>query len=94
MLPLRNAPKSDLTATYTFYFLLGKRKRFNQTSILRHLKAKCEYRNCGKRIPDVELIIDHKNHKNADTRWENIRVYCKKHHDVDIHGHIPKRLLR
>ena len=87
-------PKSDLIEMHTFYFLLGKRKRFNQTSILRHLKAKCEYRNCGKRISDVvELVIDHKNHNNADADWKNMKVCCTEHHDKH-HGHINKKLLR
>ena len=86
-------PRSDLIGIHTFYFLLGKRKRFNQTSILRYLKAKCEYRNCGKRIPDVKLVIDHKNHNNADADWKNMKVYCTKHHDKH-HGHINKKLLR
>lgn len=86
-------PRSDLIVTHTFYFLLGKRKRFNQTSILRYLKAKCEYPNCGKRIPEVELHLDHRNHINGDSRWRNMKVYCTKHHDKR-HGHINKKLLR
>ena len=90
MLPLRNAPKSDLTTTYTFYFLLGKRKRFNQTSILRHLKAKCEYSKCDKH---VDLILDHKDHNNENSDWKNIRIFCRTHHDK-VHGHIKKQYLR
>ena len=85
---------TKMAVFYTFYFLLGKRKRFNQTSILRHIKAKCEYRNCGKRISDgVKLIIDHKDHDNTNTDWKNMKVYCTKHHDIH-HGHINKKLLR
>ena len=58
-----------------------KRKRFNQTSILRYLNAKCE--RCGKKIPDVpELILHHRNHKSFDNRWKNIVIYCRKCHSI------------
>ena len=57
-----------------------KRKRFNQTTILRHLKAKCE--RCKGQIPDVNLSIHHKNGKSFDDDWKNVRVYCIPCHRI------------
>jgi len=58
----------------------NKRKRFNQTAILRHLKAKCE--RCEGQIPDVNLSIHHKNGKSFDADWKNVRVYCITCHRI------------
>jgi len=57
-----------------------KRRRFNQTAILRLLKAKCK--RCKKGIPEVDLTIHHKNHKSEDTDWKNIVIYCRKCHNI------------
>ena len=82
-------PRSDLIETHTFYFLLGKRKRFNQTSILRHLKAKCEFTKCGK---NTNLTLHHKDPRKG-TDWTNIIIYCREHHNR-VHGQIPKKAQR
>ena len=57
-----------------------KRKRFNQSAILRHLKAKCE--RCKERIPEVQLSVHHKNGKSFDDDWKNVRVYCIHCHRI------------
>ena len=84
---------SDFFITHTFYFLLAKRKRFNQTSILRHLKAKCEYTKhgtkCGK---NTNLTLHHKNPRKG-TDWTNIVIYCREHHNI-VHGQISKKSQR
>ena len=59
---------------------MGKRKRFNQSAILRYLKAKCE--KCGKRIPEVDLTTHHRNHNAKDDRWQNIVIYCRSCHNI------------
>ena len=57
-----------------------KRKRFNQSAILRHLKAKCE--RCGDGIPEVQLSVHHKNGKAYDDDWKNVRIYCIPCHRI------------
>ena len=57
-----------------------KRKRFNQTVILRHLKAKCD--RCKGQIPDVNLSVHHKNGKSFDADWKNVRIYCIPCHRI------------
>lgn len=59
---------------------MSDRKRFNQTSILRYLRAKCE--KCKRGIPEVELTIHHKDHNSANDRWDNIVIYCRKCHSI------------
>lgn len=56
------------------------RKRFNQTAILRYLKAKCQ--RCKKGIPEVDLTIHHRNHTSNDADWKNIVIYCRKCHNI------------
>lgn len=59
-----------------------KRKRFNQTSILKKLNAKCEKCGIPARSKDSNLTIHHKNHKSDDTDWKNIIIYCRKCHSI------------
>jgi|APSaa5957512535_1039671.scaffolds.fasta_scaffold252984_1 5-methylcytosine-specific restriction endonuclease McrA len=59
-----------------------KRKRFNQTSILKKLNAKCERCGISARSKDSNLTIHHKNHKSDDVDWKNIIIYCRKCHSV------------
>lgn len=59
---------------------MGKRKRFNQSAILRYLKARCE--RCHKGIPDVDLTTHHRNHNAGDDRWQNIVIYCRACHSI------------
>lgn len=69
-----------------------KRKRFNQSAILRYLKAKCE--RCGKRIPEVDLTTHHRNHNATDDRWQNIVIYCRSCHNIIEGTDKSKRKLR
>ena len=59
-----------------------KRKRFNQTSILKKLNAKCERCEISARSKDANLTIHHKNHKSDDAEWKNIIIYCRKCHSI------------
>lgn len=59
---------------------MGKRKRFNQTALLRYLGAKCE--RCGFTIPNVELTLHHRDHNAKNDHWQNIVIYCRKCHNV------------
>lgn len=63
-----------------FLRILEKHKRFNQTSILRHLDARCK--RCGKSARKVDLTVHHKNHKSNDIDWSNIVIYCRKCHSI------------
>lgn len=57
-----------------------KRKRFNQTAILRYFKAKCE--RCKKQIPEVELTLHHEDHNSKNDNWNNIVIYCRTCHNT------------
>ncbi|MBN4046129.1 HNH endonuclease [Nitrosarchaeum koreense] len=59
-----------------------KRKRFNQTSILKKLNAKCERCGIAARSKEAYLTIHHKNHRSDDTDWKNIVIYCRKCHSI------------
>ena len=59
---------------------MKKRKRFNQTAILKHVGAKCARCKDSARIAD--LTIHHKNHKSHDADWTNIVIYCRKCHSI------------
>ena len=58
----------------------NKRKKFNQSAILRHLGAKCE--RCGGQIPEVNLSVHHKNGISYDDDWKNVRIYCIPCHRI------------
>jgi len=60
-----------------------KRKRFNQTTVLKYFKAKCEYKDpkTRKRCNSVENLTTH--HKNGDPSidtLENLEIVCLYHH--------------
>ncbi len=57
---------------------MSDRKRFNQTAILRYLRAECD--RCKGRIPEVSLSVHHKNGKSHDDDWKNVRIYCIECH--------------
>ena len=74
---------------------MSKRKRFNQTSILKKLDAVCE--RCHEkraRQKGVVLTIHHKNHDSNDTDWKNIVIYCRDCHSIVEGTHKRKSQLR
>jgi len=60
-----------------------KRKRFNQTRILEHFNAECEYidpktrRNCHSQ---ENLTTHHKNGNPSDDSLKNLEILCLHHH--------------
>jgi 5-methylcytosine-specific restriction endonuclease McrA len=67
---------------------MGRRKRFNQTAILRYLEAKCII--CKEQIPDVVLTLHHKDGNAENDRWDNIVIYCRGCHD-ELEGRDKKK---
>ena len=60
-----------------------KRKRFNQTRILQHYNAKCEYVDpeTGKKCHSNEnLTTHHWNGNPSDDSLENLEILCLHHH--------------
>ena len=60
-----------------------KRKRFNQTTILAHFNAGCEYvdRKTGKKCNSRDNLTTH--HKNSDPSndsLKNLEILCLHHH--------------
>lgn len=60
-----------------------KRKRFNQTTILQHFNAKCEYIDpeTGKKCNSKEnLTTHHKNGNPSKDSLNNLEILCLHHH--------------
>jgi len=60
-----------------------KRKRFNQTAILAHFEASCEYidRKTRKRCNSKEnLTTHHKSGNPSDNSIKNLEILCLYHH--------------
>ena len=66
------------------------RKRFNQTSILKKLNARCERCHISARSKESNLTVHHKNHKSEETDWKNIVIYCRKCHSI-VEGTFKKK---
>lgn len=60
--------------------IMVKRKRFNQTALLKHLNAKCE--RCDISARKNVLTVHHKNHDSSDTDWKNVVIYCRECHSI------------
>ncbi|PIN82289.1 MAG: hypothetical protein COV65_07175 [Nitrosopumilales archaeon CG11_big_fil_rev_8_21_14_0_20_33_24] len=61
----------------------SKRKRFNQSAILAHFNAKCEYVDPKTRIQcssQENLTTHHKNGDPSDDSVKNLEVLCLYHH--------------
>ncbi|MGI0014857.1 MAG: HNH endonuclease signature motif containing protein [Nitrososphaera sp.] len=71
---------------------MANRKRFNQTAILRHFKAKCK--RCGGQEPDVHLTLHHKDGNSENDSYDNIIIYCRPCHDIIEGRHKKLRDMR
>lgn len=63
--------ESEFDTTKKYVKMKGKRKRFTQTTIFDHFKAKCE--DCGTRI---NLTTHHKNSNPSDISLNNLEILC------------------
>jgi len=70
---------------------LGKRKRFNQTELLKRLvDVKPVCKKCGRNARQVQLDLHHKDGISSHDNWRNIVIYCRACHN-DRHGTVPKK---
>ena len=61
----------------------GKRKRFNQSTILAYFNAECEYKDpiTRKKCHSQEnLTTHHKNSIPSDDSLDNLEILCLHHH--------------
>ena len=73
---------------------MTKRKRFNQTSILKKLDAHCEKCGISARVKNTTLTLHHKNYISNDDDWKNIVIYCRQCHSIVEGNNKKKRDLR
>ncbi len=68
-----------------------KRKRFNQTDILKRLvDVKPVCKKCGKSARKVQLDLHHKDGISSNDNWRNIVIYCRSCHN-DKHVTVPRK---
>ncbi len=68
-----------------------KRKRFNQTDLLKRLvDVKPVCKKCGRSARQIQLDLHHKDGVSSNDNWRNIVIYCRACHN-DMHGTVPKK---
>ena len=68
---------------------MAKRKRFNQSSLLKRLvdvKAVCK--KCRRSARQTQLDLHHKDGNPKNDDWRNIVIYCRACHN-DTEGTVP-----
>ena len=70
---------------------MAKRKRFNQTDLLKRLvDVKPVCKKCGRTALQVQLDLHHKDGVSSNDNWRNIVIYCRACHN-DKHGTVPRK---
>jgi len=67
-----------------------KRKRFNQTELLKRLVAvKAECKKCHRTAHQTQLDLHHKDGNSNNDKWTNIVILCRACHN-DKEKTVPK----
>ena len=69
---------------------MAKKKRFNQTALLKRLVAvKAECKKCHRTAHQTQLDLHHKDDNPLNQEWTNIVILCRACHN-DTEKTVPK----